>query len=294
MKWKKQNSMKYAESVYNLFTLWNSHTVLTNGETTDLKLEAYKHPLITGAARQISGSSSIRTSGHNKQLKRRKNNQITTTTTTQQPFDDFEDENNEGDDDRYPHGVLVHEPHPIPPFDPSFDPSFRVIGGVRVPGIDDSIYGSQKHGERGDADDSWKTWERFGTKSDHTGHESSMHSGSDHMLMSNHRAGMVDDDIDREDGIDEQPCTLGCLNSEFLCSRSCQCVPKFTRCNAVLDCDFEEDEENCGGKFHTILITVFFSILIRWFLVFFFIFLVFLLFLTRHFEGEKNWKMFEE
>lgn len=197
--------------------------------------ETVKYPVNSGAARQIYGSSSLRTSGNNKQSKRRKNNNHATTSTTRQPsYEDFEDY-----DDRYPHGILVHEPHPVPPpFDPSFG-SFRaigggVIGGVRVPGIEDSIYGSRKHGERhGDVEDNWKTWDRFDTKPEHGEHGSSnyavMHPEGDLMHMPNSGAHMVDDDADSDDRIDEQPCTLGCLNSEFLCPHSCQCVPKFTR-----------------------------------------------------------------
>lgn len=194
------------------------------------------------------GSSSLRTSGNSNKPKRRKNNHSSTTSTTQQSYvDNFDDE----DDDRYPHGILVHEPnsHAIPP---PFDPSFRVIGGVRVPGIEDSIYGPRKLGERqGDVDDNWKTWERFDTKSEHDeyrhpNHHSVMHLEGDLMQMPNNGAHMIDDETDDERP-DEQPCTLGCLNSEFLCSHSCQCVAKFTRCNGVLDCEFQEDEENCGG-----------------------------------------------
>lgn len=222
-------------------------TVLTNGETTDLSVEADKYPEIAGAARQIYGSSSLRTSGNNKQLKRRKNNYSSATSTALPPkFDEFDEDY----DDPYSHGVLITEPHPVPP---PFDPSFRVIGGVRVPGIESEIYGSRKHGERhGDVDENWKTWDRFDTKSEHGQHSGSnyasvMHPESDLMHMPNGGAHMIDDETD-DDQQDEQPCTLGCLNSEFLCPHSCQCVPKFTRCNGELNCEFGEDEEECGGE----------------------------------------------
>lgn len=103
-----------------------------------------------------------------------------------------------------------------------------------MPGIEDSIYGSRKLGERhGDVEDNWKTWDRFDTKLEHDEHGGSnyavMHPESDLMQMPNGGTHMVDDETDSDDRLDEQPCTLGCLNSEFLCPHSCQCVPKFTR-----------------------------------------------------------------
>lgn len=212
-----------------------------------MSVDVDKLPEIAGAARQIYGSSSLRSSGNNKPSKRRKNNSHNTaTSTTQQPkFDEFEEDY----DDQYSHGVLITEPHPVPP---PFDPSFRVIGGVRVPGIEPNIeiYGSRKHGERhGDVDDSWKTWDRFDTKTElgqHSGsnYASVMHPEGDLMHMPGH---MIDDETDVDDR-QEQPCTLGCLNSEFLCPHSCQCVPKYTRCNGELNCEFGEDEDECGGE----------------------------------------------
>lgn len=243
----------------------STHPVLTNGESTDVSIETDKYSVIGGgsgigsssssrthdaatdgdAARQISGSSSLRTSGNNKQTRRRKNNNShSSTTTTRKPnFDAIDDDY---DVDEYSHGILITEPHPIPP---PFDPSFRVIGGVRVPGIESEIYGSRKHGERHDVDDSWKTWDRFDSKThgEHgqrvgTNYASVMHPEGDFMQMPSN------DDTDTDDRQDDQPCTLGCLNSEFLCGHSCQCVPKFTRCNGELNCEFGEDEEECGGK----------------------------------------------
>lgn len=231
--------------------------VLTNGESTDSSIETDKYSISGGgssgsrsssrnpdaatdvaAARQISGSSSLRTSGNNKQTKRRKNNNSFSTTTRKPNFDAVDDEY-----DEYSHGILITEPHPIPP---PFDPSFRVIGGVRVPGIESEIYGSRKHGERHDVDD-WKTWDRFDSKTHDshrvgTNYASVMHPEGDFMQMPSN------DDTDTDDHQDDQPCTLGCLNSEFLCGHSCQCVPKFTRCNGQLNCEFGEDEEECGGE----------------------------------------------
>lgn len=231
-----------------MFALEYSPTVLTNGETSDSSDELIINPVIAGAARQIYGSSSLR-SANIKQTKRRKTSHGATKTTTHQPLseDDFDDYN-----DRYPHGVIVEEPprlprphFPPPVVDPN-DARFRVITGVRVPGIEDPIYGTRHGGERqGDTGDDWKTWDRFGqTKSgsdDHNNINMVMHPEGDFMHMPNN------DETDSDDRLDEQPCTLGCLNSEFLCPHSCQCVPKFTRCNGVLDCEYQEDEEDCGG-----------------------------------------------
>lgn len=261
------SSHTYYYYYYCLLLLLLHPPALTNGESTDLSIETDKYSAIIGgggvggdsssstsrtrdavtdgAARQISGSSSLRTSGgNNKQTKRRKNNSHSTT--TRKPnFDAIDDDY---DVDEYSHGILITEPHPIPPpFDPSFDPSFRVIGGVRVPGIESEIYGSRKHGERHDVDDNWKTWDRFDSKTHDahrvgTNYASVMHPEGDFMQMPSN------DDTDTDDRQDDQPCTLGCLNSEFLCGHSCQCVPKFTRCNGELDCESGEDEEECGGK----------------------------------------------
>lgn len=199
-----------------------------------MSVEAVKYPVIAGAARQIYGSSSLRTSGNNKQSKKRKNNHNSATSTTKQPkhsdeFADYEDK----------YGVLITEPHPLPP---PFDPSLRVFGGDN--------YGARRLGDA----DNWKTYDRFETKGahDHPGssnYANVMHPDSDLMHMPNSGAHMVDDETDTDDRQDEQPpCTLGCLNSEFLCPHSCQCVPKFTRCNSELNCEFGEDEEDCGGE----------------------------------------------
>ncbi|XP_031629327.1 low-density lipoprotein receptor-related protein 4 isoform X2 [Contarinia nasturtii] len=223
-----------------------------NGETSDSSSESDINPVIAGAARQIYGSSSLRTSGNKRQTnKRRKNNHGITTTTTHQPrfeedYDDY--------DSRYPHGTMViHEQPPFsrshfppPVVDPNLnDARFRHLGpGVRVPsGNDDTVFGTRHGGERqGDTDVDWKTWDRFGTKSDHDDNQNTvMHPDDDFMHMANN------DETDSDDRLDEQLCTLGCLNSEFLCPHSCQCVPKYTRCNGVIECDFQEDEENCGG-----------------------------------------------
>lgn len=221
-------------------------TVFANGESTGLNIGTDKYRVIGGenAAAAAGGGgggglAALHKSANNRQTKRRKNNHSTTRKPNYDALDDDYDET----DDSY--GILITEPHPVPP---PFDPSFRVIGGVRVPGIESEIYGSRKHGERhGDVDDNWKTWDRFDTKTDEHGHSvgtnyaSVMHPDGDFMQMPSN-------DEDSDDRQFDQPCTLGCLNSEYLCPHSCQCVPKFTRCNGELNCEFGEDEEECGGK----------------------------------------------
>lgn len=40
-------------------------------------------------------------------------------------------------------------------------------------------------------------------------------------------------------------CRQVCLSTEFLCARSCMCVPKYTRCDTEQNCEDGEDEEEC-------------------------------------------------
>lgn len=224
-------------------------TVIAYGDTTDWNIDYSnsRHQIASGAARQIYGSSSLRTNVNNKQTNRRKNsnnnNQYTRSTTTQKPrFSDYDDDEYS---DQYSHGVIFTEPHQVPP---PFDPSFRVIGGVRVPGIESEIYGSRKiGGERHDIDDDWKPWDRFDTRTDNgikSNHPSIIHPESDIMQMPDSGAHMIDDETDEHRS--DQPCTLGCLNSEFLCPHSCMCVPKYTRCDEEINCSpYGEDEDHC-------------------------------------------------
>lgn len=176
------------------------------------------------------GSSSLRSSGNNKKTKAQKNNYGSATSTTESP--------NGGD-----YGVVIT--HPVPP---PFDPSFRSIGRLQVPSESD-IYGSRRHGERqGDIDDNWKAAnDRF----DHgyqPGFDYATVMHPEDVMMHMPNAHMNNDETHSDDQPDEQPCTLGCLNSEYLCPRSCECVPKFTKCNGELDCSLGEDEEECVGR----------------------------------------------
>lgn len=65
----------------------------------------------------------------------------------------------------------------------------------------------------------------------------------------------VDDNGDDDDGGDQhqfhqhqndQPCHLACVATDFLCPRSCMCVPRFTRCDDEINCEEGEDEEDCS------------------------------------------------
>lgn len=203
-----------------------------------------KKPVVSGAARQIYGSSSLRTVS-NKQPKRRKNNQYVSSTTRKPVFHEYEE------DDYDDFGVLITQPHPVPP---PFDSSIRVLGGGRVPGtglgIDSDLYGSRSLGER-HGDEEWKTWDRY-DHNEQMGHhigirpnQPIMDTESRVMQMPSGGSHMIDDDNDERQP--EIPCTLGCLNSEFLCSHSCMCIPKHKRCDGELDCDLNEDEEDCKG-----------------------------------------------
>lgn len=217
------------------------HSVSTHGDTTDRSIDysADKFPVISGAARHVFGSSSLRTSVNNKQT-RRNRRPTTHKPTIDNEYDDY--------DDHYQHGVLITEPQEAVPF----DPSFRNIGGGRSSGIDD-IYGSRKHGERhGDFEDDWKPWDRFDTRRSDMKHQhgirpnqpSVMSPESELMHMPN-GGHMADDDND-DDHQAEQPCTVGCLNSEFLCTQSCMCIPKHQRCDKEINCEsFGEDESDC-------------------------------------------------
>lgn len=214
--------------------------VSTHGDTTDRSIDYSedKFPVISGAARQVFGSSSLRTSVNNKQTRRNRRY------TTRKPTSD-----NEYDDyyDHYQHGVLITEPHgPVP-----FDPSFRNVGGGRSSGIED-IYGVRKHGERnGDFDDEWKPWDRFDTRSDMK-HQHGIRPNQppfispESELMHMPNRGHMADDGNEDDHQAEPPCALGCLNSEFLCAQSCMCIPKHQRCDREINCEsFGEDELDC-------------------------------------------------
>lgn len=164
--------------------------------------------------------------------------------TDEPPFPHYDDNSPDQNSEQFSHGRFRLEPMP-----PPFDASYRVIGGVRVPGIglDSDIYGSRSMGERHDVVDEWRPWDRYG---DHTnlGHPIGIRPQHpvmepDHKVMQMPDDGSMDDDNGEHQA--EQPCNLACVATEFLCSRSCMCVAKYTRCDEEINCEDGEDEENC-------------------------------------------------
>lgn len=144
--------------------------------------------------------------------------------------------------EQFSHGTL-HITEPLHPVPPPFDASYRVIGGVRVPGIgaDTDVYGSRTMGERhDDGTELWKSYDRYGEHLDHgyenTFKHSDMRDTEDDLMHMSH-----DDEVNDE----EQPCTLVCLPNEYLCAESCVCISKFTRCDGVINCEEGEDEKDC-------------------------------------------------
>lgn len=157
----------------------------------------------------------------------------------------------------YPHGVIVTEvghPGSPPPIVP-YDASYRAIGGVRVPsgmlvpvppgegtGHSIDIYGYRQMGERhGDGIGRINSWDRGS-------HHSVGHSNvfvPQHPIMDPEEE-LLDPSHEGADTV-ENDCTLVCLSTEFLCSRSCACTPKFTRCDGDLNCEDGEDEEDCNA-----------------------------------------------
>lgn len=144
--------------------------------------------------------------------------------------------------EQFSHGILITEPlhHPVPP---PFDASYRVIGGVRVPGIgaDTNVYGQHPMGERhGDATDIWKTYDRYGDQSDHQ-----FENKFKHTTMTETDTDLTHMAHGDEMKEEEQPCTLACLANEYLCAESCMCISKFMRCDGIINCEEGEDEKDC-------------------------------------------------
>lgn len=148
------------------------------------------------------------------------------------------------------HGIIITEPFVFPGNTTTivpFDASYRAIGGVRVPpgqtGNHDEIYGSRKFGERhGDGVGGLRSRGDRYDQSHGIGHmdvfipEHTIIDPEDSLLVPQN--GVVD--------AIEHECALACLNTEFLCSRSCMCILKSTQCNGDIDCEDGEDEENCN------------------------------------------------
>lgn len=143
-------------------------------------------------------------------------------------------------DTEFSHGRMITEP--INPIPPPYEASPRVLGGVRPPtsgiGVDTDLYGL-----RGP---DWRTWDRFPQPSA-DGHPIGIR--QEHPVMEPEHKVMQMPDMHLDELDDqhqnEQPCNLACISTEFLCDRSCMCVPKFTRCDDEFNCEDGEDEENC-------------------------------------------------
>lgn len=212
----------------------------------------------SGAARQMYGSSAFRrgttlkpnfharhssSSGGNSGRRMYDNHIEPTIPPSHRVYDGNSPEKDHG---QFSHGRLITEPlHPMPP---PFDASYRVIGGVRVPGIglDSDIYGSRSMGERQDVVDEWRPWDRY----DHANLGHPVGIMQQHPVMEPEQKvmqmpddGSMDDDNGEHQA--EQSCNLVCVTTEFLCPRSCMCVPKFTRCDEEINCEDGEDEEDC-------------------------------------------------
>lgn len=182
----------------------------------------------SGAARQLFGSSSFRSGTVRRQTTSRRTIKTTPKPSFHEYYDEYDDESGEAE-----HG----EVHQVAP---PFDPSFRVIGGVRVPGIESDVYGARRvGGERQDSD----TWKAFDGHSGEAKPRRPNLVNPDDQLMHGNDPHMNDETSGDRQNL---PCTLGCLNSEYLCERSCMCIPKYTRCDKEINCaPYGEDEEQC-------------------------------------------------
>lgn len=143
----------------------------------------------------------------------------------------------------------MHPGNP-PPIVQPYDASYRAIGGVRVPsgvvipippGVGSAqsvdIYGSRNLGER-HGDGRLQSWDRHGH-----------HIGGGFVpqrpIIDPEEELMDPSDSGGETNAKALECTLSCLPSDYLCSRSCMCIPKHTKCDGDVNCEDGEDEENC-------------------------------------------------
>lgn len=235
----------------HFFHFFRLKTAFTDDDTTDWTIDLPKKTFSSsGAARQMYGSSALRRHTTHKPFSSRHSNINHGShfdTTIEPPYHVYDDTSPDQNSELFSHGRLITEPlHPVPP---PFDASYRVIGGVRVPGIglDSDIYGSRSMGERHDVVDEWRPWDRYGDHSN-LGHPIGIRPqhpvmDPDQKVMQMPEDGSMDDD-NGEHLV--EPCNLACVTSEFFCKRSCMCVPKFTRCDLEINCEDGEDEEDCN------------------------------------------------
>lgn len=216
---------------------------ISDDDRTDWKNEYERNKFSSiGAAHQMYGSSSVRSSKHEKSHVYGHHHGLSST------IEPFYNNLDHYPDLEFSHGRVITEPiHPIPP---PYDASYRVIGGnIRVPnngfGTDTDMYGIRANGERGAEE--WKPWDRY------ENHETQGHPigiRQQHPVMEpEHKVMRLPDSQEvydsEEQHQNEQPCNLQCISTEFLCSRSCMCIPKYTQCDDEYNCEDGEDEENC-------------------------------------------------
>lgn len=85
-----------------------------------------------------------------------------------------------------------------------------------------------------------------------------MHHGHANVLLPQHEIHVLDDSLMESSNsggkggtgghdamMGDEECHVRCLLTEFLCPRTCACVPKYMRCDGERQCEDGEDEENC-------------------------------------------------
>lgn len=134
------------------------------------------------------------------------------------------------------------------------DASYRTVltGRVSQPvsgtGFGGDLYGPRTLGERhGDLAGSFRgRGDRIGGI--HDGHSDRMDVFVEHREIMEPEETLVDPSSFGSDSGAAEPakeCRQACLMTEFVCQRSCMCVPKYTRCDGEQHCEDGEDEEDC-------------------------------------------------
>ncbi|XP_037029978.1 low-density lipoprotein receptor-related protein 4 isoform X2 [Bradysia coprophila] len=202
-----------------------------------------------GAARQIFGSSALRPFGS-----------IPSTKHPRLSYDDRRFSETQDTVKQYSLGTIITEPNGhagVPPpiiSQQPYDASYRA-GGVKVPsgvvpappGLGSSqhvdLYGLRNFGERhGDGGGRWQSWDRY----EHQSHGHVNEFVPQHQIIDPEKDLMEPNDSG--DTAIEPECSLVCLTSEYLCTRSCSCTPKYTLCDGEFHCEFGEDEEECNAN----------------------------------------------
>lgn len=206
-----------------------------SGSTPNSRRQQQKQ---SGAARQIFGSNALRPHGIH-------------LVSTAKPFpispylDLVDGEYIRIHRPTYPHGIV----HTVP-VESDLDARPRNIGGVRVPsnmgpGQSDDLYGARPGGERrGDG------YDRYGHQPGRYGGHSNGHANEfvPHAVMEPEEEMLDAHDSPDGAGNSESDCTISCLDTEFLCLKSCVCILKHLRCDEELDCEDGEDELECDGN----------------------------------------------